>query len=163
MRTCDEKKLKKLCKEGCVEFKDCGNGHIQLKGVLLVNYYPDSKNKTSYVAGTVIGSKNTSFKQAIAMCNISPKNLGKTANRGGNSKRKRRALFKRGIDSCYWCKIKLTIETSTLEHIIPLAVGGLDNANNRTIACKKCNSGRGCDMSDLFKDTKFENNWENEK
>ncbi len=26
-----------------------------------------------------------------------------------------------------------------------------DNANNRTLACKPCNSSRGHDMSDLFK------------
>jgi len=40
---------KQLAKAYSVEFKDCGSGHIQLKGHgVLVNYWPESKRKTLY-------------------------------------------------------------------------------------------------------------------
>lgn len=45
-----------------------GNGHFQLQGPhLLVNYYPLSKNRTAYVAGTKKGMPNCDAQQAVAM------------------------------------------------------------------------------------------------
>jgi 5-methylcytosine-specific restriction endonuclease McrA len=45
--------------------------------------------------------------------------------------------------------MKLTLDTSTMDHVIPLHRGGLDNANNRVLACEPCNSKRGHDMPEL--------------
>jgi 5-methylcytosine-specific restriction endonuclease McrA len=55
---------------------------------------------------------------------------------------------------CYWCKRKLTMEIgspnqATLDHKIPLALGGLDNANNWVLACEPCNHDRGSKMPEL--------------
>jgi len=145
-----ETKLKQLAQKASVEYTDKGDGHIHLKGALLVSYYPNSKNKTAYVAGTTKAIKNVSPEKAVSMCNKVPVNQGITDPRKGNhSRRQRKAMIKKGITKCCWCDDPLTLDTSTIEHVIPLARGGLDNANNRTLACKKCNGDRGSDMPEL--------------
>jgi hypothetical protein len=143
------KRFKKMCLERGIEYIEKPNGHIQLKGPLMVNYYPNSKNKSAYVAGTTKAVKNVTFKQAIDMCFFAPTAQKKPDKRSGHSRKKRAQLIKRGITHCCWCNSPLTLDTSTLEHIIPLASGGLDNANNRTLACLKCNNDRGSNMPEL--------------
>lgn len=142
-------KLETLAKKSGVEYIDKGSGHIQLKGPLLVNYYPNSKSKSAYVAGTKKAAKRVTPKEAIAMCFQAPECHGAKDKRSGNSRKKRLALIRRGVTKCCWCHTLLTIDTSTLEHIIPLNRGGLDNANNRTLACGKCNNERGDNMPEL--------------
>ncbi len=132
-----------------VELIKKGKGHYQLQGPLLVNYYPNSKNKTAYVAGTFRSVKHVTPKQAVAMCFEQPMSQGESDKRGKNTRRKRAALIRRGVTNCHWCKAPLTLDTSTLEHIIPLASNGLDNNNNRTLACKPCNNMRGSNMPEL--------------
>ena len=144
------KKLKKAAKDNNIEIIKKGEGHYHLLGgKFIVNYYPHSKNRTAYVAGTFKSIKNVVPAQAIKMCFEQPKSQGESHRRNSRSRQKRAALFKKGIDSCYWCHKSLTLDTSTLEHIIPLASNGLDNANNRTLACAKCNHKRGSDMPEL--------------
>lgn len=145
----DLKKLQNEALSRGVEYIEKPNGHIQLKGPLLVNYYPLSKNRSAYVAGTTKKVTGVDYKAAVDMCFKAPVCNGKKDKRSGNSRQKRRALLKKGIKNCYWCKKPLTLDTSTLEHKIPLARGGLDNANNRTLACKKCNEARADDMPEL--------------
>lgn len=135
-----------------VEYIELPNGHIQLRGPLLVNYYPGSKSRSAYVAGTKKAAKNVKPEEALAMCFEAPAFQGAKDERGGNS-RKRRAKMLQKIRCCHWCGNPLTLDNSTIEHIIPLAIGGLDNANNRTLACKPCNESRGCSMPEL-KNTK---------
>jgi hypothetical protein len=143
-------KLKKLAgKAGSIEVVDKGNGHIQLKGALLVNYYPDSKNQSCYVAGTTGAKTGVSPEQAVAMCSKAPAAPKRKDKRRGNSRKKRAALIKRGVTSCCWCNTPLTLDTSTLEHVIPLDLGGLDNDNNTTLACATCNNDRGNTMPEL--------------
>lgn len=45
--------------------------------------------------------------------------------------------------NCCFCGIPLTLETATLEHIIPISLGGTDGYHNLTISCQECNSDRG--------------------
>ena len=140
----------KLARESNLEVIKKMNGHYQLTGgKFLVNYYPHSKKRTAYIAGTFKSISNVSPVEAIKMCFDQPKSQGINHKRANNSRRKRAALFRKGINSCYWCNKKLTLDTSTLEHIIPLASNGLDNANNRTLACAECNHSRGCNMPEL--------------
>ncbi len=146
-----ETKLKKLAKNADVEYVDKGGGHIHLKGALLVSYYPNSKNKTAYVAGTKKAIKNVSPEKAVLMCNKAPVSQGvNDPRRGNHSRRQRKAMIKKGINKCHWCGDPLTLDTSTVEHIIPLFRGGLDNANNRTLACGHCNEKRGPNMPELL-------------
>lgn len=143
--------LQEICAERGVEYRDCGNGHIQLKGPLLVNYYPESKFMTAYVAGTKKSVKRVHPDQAVDMCFEAPVCQGVKDSRSKNTRRQRMALHRK-INKCHWCGIPLTIDTSTLEHKIPLGRGGLDNANNRTLACEPCNRERGSDMPELEKE-----------
>ena len=144
--------LKSLAEAQGVEYIEKPNGHVQLKGPLLVNYYPNSKSKSAYVAGTKKASKQVTPEQAVGMCFEAPIiQRVKPEKRSKNSRDKRRKMIAKGINKCYWCKEPLTLDTSTVEHIVPLARGGLDNANNRTLACKNCNEARGCNMPELNK------------
>ena len=145
------KDLERLARLAGVSVTYCGNGHIQLKGKLLVNYYPESKKKTAYVAGTVGAKKFVSFDDALRMANEVPMKFpDRKAGRKKSYKSSRNKLLKK-YPFCHWCAIELTTETATIEHIIPLAKGGLNNMNNYALACEKCNQERGCDMPELKK------------
>lgn len=65
----------------------------------------------------------------------------------GGTRRKRRVkqLFcGRPWVECHYCGEVLTPFNATVDHIIPQANGGLHNVSNLLLACKKCNSKRGC-------------------
>ena len=140
--------LELMCLEREVEYKDYGNGHIQLRGPLTVNYYPNSKNKTAYVAATKKGFKHVTPEEALQMCFEAPQSNGVKCKRSKNTRKIRAAMLKKS-NKCHWCGVKLTIDTSTIEHVIPLDRGGLENANNRVLACQPCNENRGNNMPEL--------------
>lgn len=144
-------KIERLANEAGLKYKNNGGGHIQIIGPLLVNYYPLSKNRSCYVSGTVKAHKNVTPEQAIGMCSNAPllASGAKKNKRNKNSRAKRAALLKKGVNTCQWCSKPIDLDTSTLEHVIPLAIGGLDNANNRTLACYPCNQGRASNMPEL--------------
>jgi len=143
--------LRSLCDEYGLTMTYNINGHVQIKSCrLIVNYYPFSKDKTAYVAGTKKGITGCSNLQVIKMALTQPKIIDAKVKRANPNryKREKMRLIKKN-PNCHWCDILLTIETATIEHIIPLKRGGLDNANNITIACKTCNQSRGHDMPEL--------------
>jgi len=144
-------KLKKLAENMGVEFIEKPNGHIQLKGPLTVNYYPRSKCSSAYIAGTKKKINHVTGVEALNMCFKAPKRSRVKDRRSLNSRQKRKAMLKKGMKKCCWCECDLTLDTSTIEHVIPLARGGLDNTNNRKLACEPCNSARGSDMPELTK------------
>ena len=140
----------KLADLNDVQVKNCGNGHLQLLGKLLVNYYPESKRRTAYVDGTKTSKNNVEPDEAIRMTMTPPKITSNKDKRSKpNTNRKRKVLLFKRIKSCHWCSTPLTLKIATLEHVIPLARGGLDNMNNLTLACEKCNSERGCNMPEI--------------
>jgi len=142
--------MKALTEKLNVKFIDKGYGHVQFVGKFIVNYYPESNKRTAYIAGTKKGIHNVSFNMAIKMANRIPPVK--------NNHRKR--IFHKGLKkklmkinpTCHWCPCKLEYKTATLEHIIPLGRGGLDNENNITLACKPCNDKRGNNMPELEKE-----------
>jgi len=91
--------------------------------------------------------------EAILMASTPPPIVpaqARDARKGRASRQRRQWLIeKKGVKTCHWCPTALTIETSTLEHIIPLTRGGLDQANNWTLACYPCNQDRGQNMPEL--------------
>ncbi len=145
-------KLKRLCAQNAVELIDKGNGHYQIKGPLLVNYYPLSKTRSAYIAGTSKSIANVEPDQAVKMALVAPTGIGKTKRRQSYKSVRSRLLRKSPF--CHWCGWGLTAETATIEHIIPLSRGGLNNANNMRLACEPCNKRRGSDMPELTKETK---------
>lgn len=151
-------KLRELAKPHGFDIKDCGNGHIQIYGSLLVNYYPKSRRKTAYVAQTRRGRSWVSPEEAISMAMEPPPILAK-----GQKRRKRNRngthfahLWEKQGGRCFVCKEPMLREAertnplrATWEHKIPLARGGLDNANNLALSHRKCNHDRGHDMPEL--------------
>jgi len=128
--------------------------HVQIKGKLLVNYYPYSKGKTAYVGATVGGKKSVSPADAVKMALSQPPRAKVKDTRSSNSRKIRKNLMRgRAQVKCHWCPTLIDLDTSTLEHIIPLDRGGLDNDNNRTLACHPCNNKRGNEMLELTSDS----------
>ncbi len=72
----------------------------------------------------------------------------KTDRRSTRDARRRRAvlrcLFKRDGAACIYCGAELTEETATVEHVVPLGMGGPDRLINMALACRECNHGLGC-------------------
>lgn len=142
--------LAKIAAEKGVEVIDRGNGHIQLKGPLLVNYYPESRRRSVYIAGTTRRYEHVTPEKAVAMCFDIPDNRREfNDTRSGSNRKLRRRMLKKSR-KCHWCGIELDINTSTVDHVIPLSRGGLDNANNRVLACDLCNQKRGNSMPELL-------------
>lgn len=144
-------KLENLAKKYGIEIEDKGNGHYQIKGPLLVNYYPLSSKRTAYVKGTTKGKRDVTPEQAVNMCFTAPPacHSSEKAKRSKKTRAARKRLIKKGVVKCFWCKTPLTLDNSTLEHIVPIHRGGLDNENNLTLACSKCNEERGSNMPEI--------------
>jgi len=68
----------------------------------------------------------------------------KTINVSG-TKRKRferemkERLFARDGDDCFYTAVKLTMETASIEHLIPLSKGGKNNLDNLVLCTKESN------------------------
>ena len=137
---------------------DRGQGHFQITGgPLLVNYYPLSKRHSAYVAGTTGRRSGVTPEQAVEMTFQPPdkKTIPRLDRRKGHYRVDKRKMM--AIDPhCHWCRKRLTMKIgqpnqATLDHKIPLALGGLDNANNWVLACHPCNHDRGSEMPELKK------------
>lgn len=72
------------------------------------------------------------------------------------------ALIERDGMLCTWCGrllIKLPISPFidcsghiTVEHLMPLILGGSNELSNLALACFACNNERGCDLDWLYED-----------
>lgn len=145
------KKLNALALAQGFAVKDYGNGHIQVIGKLTVNWYPESKRKTAYVCGTKRSEAHATAEQVVRMAMEAPsiKPMEDRAKRKPSKNRRRKFRLLMRCNKCRWCNIVLTMQTATIEHIIPLARGGLDHHNNMALACRPCNEARGHDMPEL--------------
>lgn len=142
--------LKKAANDAGLTVRQCSPEHFQIcGGALLVNYYPFSRTQTAYVAGTTQGKKRVAPKEAVAMAMKPPPFKPGIAERKKSYSRIKRQLWKKGFTVCPWCMLPMEYKEASVEHIIPLSRGGLDNANNRTLAHMKCNHERGHQMPEI--------------
>ena len=44
---------------------------------------------------------------------------------------------------CYHCEQRFAVEDLTMDHLIPIARGGLSNKKNCVTSCKSCNTAKG--------------------
>lgn len=66
------------------------------------------------------------------------------------SKRLRFEIFKRDGFTCTYCGAKAPDAILQVDHIVPVAAGGLDDVWNLTTACRDCNLGKSATpLSDL--------------
>lgn len=49
----------------------------------------------------------------------------------------------RKVARCCFCRMNITLQSATLEHIIPRSLGGDWSDSNLTLACFECNHDRG--------------------
>lgn len=145
-------RLRQLAEARGLTLIDRGQGHIQLVGgPLLVNYYPLAKKKSAYVAGTTSRVVNVTPEQVVEMA-FQPPEIGtarKDKRKGNYRPLKRRMMKGQRKVKCHWCPTLIGLDTATIDHVIPLYRGGLDNANNRVLACGPCNHKRGHAMPEL--------------
>lgn len=66
----------------------------------------------------------------------------------GRSRRHRLRLLKED-PFCNYCGLGLDLDTSTIDHILPLCRGGTWDRKNLVLACEKCNRDKG--SSTLYK------------
>lgn len=59
--------------------------------------------------------------------------------RGPISKGLRLTIYKRDSFRCQFCDRQLRLEECTIDHLVPLALGGLDEPINYVTACEPCN------------------------
>ena len=146
-------KLRQLAEARGLTLIDRGQGHLQLTGgPLLVNYYPLAKKRSAYIAGTTSRVVNVTVEQVVEMAFRPPEiaSAGHKAERKGNYRPLKRKMMKgQQKVKCHWCPTMISLNTATLDHVIPLHRGGLDNANNRVLACGPCNHRRGHAMPEL--------------
>jgi len=56
--------------------------------------------------------------------------------------RKKRVRLYLESDMCFYCKKRLTLEESTLDHFVPQSKGGTNDISNLVIACVDCNQAK---------------------
>lgn len=146
--------MRQLCERHKLELRLLNHGqHWQIVGgPIIVNYYPVTG--TVYVDGTKKGFNGSPNDAIQAAINPPPITKNRDKRRGERSrKRLRRRLFKRQ-KKCHWCpKVFANAGEATIDHVKPIARGGLDNENNIVLACKKCNDERGSDMPEVARHT----------
>lgn len=52
-------------------------------------------------------------------------------------------IFNRDNFVCQFCMVKFPVEQLTVDHLIPLAEGGIDEMTNYVTACRSCNEKKG--------------------
>lgn len=67
-----------------------------------------------------------------------------------NNTPKRLKLWEENNRQCYWCKMDVDFENSTLDHVIPKLRGGTNDPDNVVIACIWCNNLKGSMLPDKF-------------
>src|SRR5271166_2336915 len=60
-----------------------------------------------------------------------------------NSRLKKKLFGHLAFAPCYWCHVVFLYEQLTIEHIVPLCLGGTNERDNITLACAPCNHQRG--------------------
>ena len=61
-------------------------------------------------------------------------------------KKIRERILRRDLWECYWCGA----DANTVDHLVPVAKGGLDVDENLVAACKKCNYSKQDKLPDEF-------------
>lgn len=150
-------KLRKLAADAGYRMTVGGAGHVQVYGPMRVSWWPLSKKMTLYVLGTKSGRVRQSAADVMrAVARPPPKLKGKTkrpASSGG--RRWKLGQFQKQRGLCHWCHETMNPpgnngpEDATVDHVIPLNRGGLNNPNNKVLAHQRCNSERGDDMPEV--------------
>jgi 5-methylcytosine-specific restriction endonuclease McrA len=53
--------------------------------------------------------------------------------------RQKRKVLLQTTQECYYCCVPLSLDTSTIDHIVPKSKGGSNDINNYCLCCYQCN------------------------
>lgn len=113
--------------------------HGKIKSQLTVNqagYLIDG-----YVDWKVLHDEH--YKGYIKTCMI-PYEQDLSNNRKARASITERMVYDKYNGRCYLCGEKVTFNDFTIDHILPLAKGGINDIENMACCCKKCNHMKGC-------------------
>lgn len=68
----------------------------------------------------------------------------------------RRRIYNEAGGRCQLCGRKIMLSDATMDHIIPLSLGGEDCENNLQLACSVCNGAKDSYLPDDFQDRVFD-------
>lgn len=68
----------------------------------------------------------------------------------------RRMIYNNADGRCQLCGRKIMFTDASMDHIIPLALGGEDCESNLQLACKVCNGAKDSYLPDEFQDRVFD-------
>ena len=62
-------------------------------------------------------------------------------------RRRKKKAYAQWRGRCFWCHERLTTEAATVDHLLPLSLGGTNERPNCVLCCFRCNQGRGNRLS----------------
>lgn len=65
------------------------------------------------------------------------------AKEASKMRQRARARMHRRHPKCWYCGRSISLESATVDHIIPLSKGGKDHRRNYALACSACNNRKG--------------------
>ena len=128
-----------------------GSGHYHIKGgAYLVNVYPNARTPSAYVDGTTRGVKPCSPARAVELAmaiGIEARRKDERSSRD-RYRRWKRKQYRGGIVLCYLCGHGVPRRQASVDHVIPLDKGGLDEPKNWRIAHIGCNQRKDAEVID---------------
>lgn len=97
-----------------------------------------------------------SDKERIEKCIVKNKRFSQNSKRHPYSLETRKMIYDKYHGRCQLCGKKLQLSTMTLDHIVPISMGGRDDISNLWIACKSCNFAKADCMPEKFLDRIWE-------
>jgi hypothetical protein len=104
------------------------------RGIWIV-YRNDSGRLTSWLNGA--------DDAYLAFLQAKPWRAVQKVHRGRKTTQTCAALVKRDGAGCVYCNCVLSIDSATVEQLVPIASGGTNHLQNKTLACHQCNGEAG--------------------
>ena len=135
------KTFARKCEAAGLTAKECSDYHWQiLGGKFLVNYFHGKNGPSIHIAKTNHSIAGTDAI-AIRSANELPDSIEESKRRG-NYKKYRVRLYRKS-NLCSLCHKPMTFDEASVDHIIPISRGGMNNPNNYQLSHKRCNNDKG--------------------
>lgn len=132
----------KKCQAVGLTAKECSPYHWQvLGGKFLVNYFHGKRGPSIHI-GKTNHAVEGSDQNAIRYANELPGGIDSSKRKPGGYKKYKSRLFLKS-NMCAICHKAMEFHEATIDHIIPISKGGLNNPNNYQLTHEVCNSQKG--------------------